>query len=84
MSEKCLDGSSEIKEAQDGHCDVDGVSHVRKTKSRQVQWGAVPRVVFEVRTPGEVPLYLIGDRLGGYYTRALPEDLPSPGLPLGL
>ena len=64
--------------------DVDGVSHVRKTKSRQVQWGVVPRVVFEVRTPGEVPLYLIGDRLGGYYTRALPEDLPSPGLPLGL
>ena len=64
--------------------DVDGVSHVRKTTSRQVQWGVVPRVVFEVRTPGEVPLYLIGDRLGGYYSRALPENFPPPGLPLGL
>ena len=64
--------------------DLDGVSHVRKTTSRQVQWGVVPRVVFEVRSPGEIPLYLIGDRLGGYYSYELPENCPAPGMSLGL
>ena len=58
--------------------DLDGISYLRKTTSRQVQWGSVPRVVFEVRTPGERPLYLIGDRWGGHYTHDLPENLTLP------
>ena len=64
--------------------DVDGVSYVRKTTSRQVQWGVVPRVVLEVRSPGEVPLYLVGDRSGGRYSWELPENCPPPGTSLGL
>ena len=64
--------------------DLDGISYVRKTTSRQVQWGRVPRVVFEVRTPGEMPLYLIGDRWGGEYVHSLPENFPPPGHFVGL
>ena len=64
--------------------DLDGISYLRKTTSRQVQWGRVPRVVFEVRTPGERPLYLIGDRWGGQYTHSLPKNFPPPGHVVGL
>ena len=64
--------------------DLDGISYVRKTTSRQVQWGRVPRVVFEVRTPGEMPMYLIGDRWGGEYVYELPENFPPPGHIVGL
>ena len=64
--------------------DLDGISYVRKTTSRQIQWGRVPRVVFEVRTPGEMPMYLIGDRWGGEYVHELPENFPPPGHIVGL
>ena len=64
--------------------DLDGRSYVRRSTSRRVQWGVIPRVVFEVRTPGEVPLYLVGHRSGGWYTSMLPEECPPPGHAVGL
>ena len=64
--------------------DLDGTSYVRRSMSRRVQWGAIPRCVFEVRTPGEVPQYLVGHRWGGWYTSMLPEECAPPGHPVGL